>query len=94
MKVMWQTILGVFHQNDRDPTFPYYEGRCRGFQKIDGKLVPDMPQINFTEMIGGSTKTIGNQFWPNYKGNLSKKFELEEEFLHFNNHSKVFQILV
>ena len=61
---MWQTILGCFGQNDRHPKFPHYEGRFRGFQKIDGKLVPDMPQINFTEITRGSTKTIGNQFWP------------------------------
>ena len=64
MKVMWQTILGGFHQNDRDPTFPYYEGRFRGFQKIDRKLVADMPQINFIEIIEGSTKMKRNQFWP------------------------------
>ena len=61
---MLQTIWGTYHQNDRDITVFYYEGRFRGFQNIDRKLVPDMPQIDFTEIIGGSTKMIGNQFWP------------------------------
>ena len=68
MRVMWLTIWGGFHQKDRDLTFPYYEGNVTRNLRDSTKLTENYYQpchkFNLTEIIGGSTKMIGNQFWP------------------------------